>query len=284
MSLWAPGAVFNIDQQTLTGKAQIRHWFADREQGVQAREPLGVRHAVVQDPDDLNGDKATLYFECHYIDPKTGKVVAYVGVDHTLQKINGKWLIVELGRVDRDAEPVVEATMASPRWLEAPPARRRWAALGRIKDRLVRGGRARCRRSVRTKLLVAFLGIAALLVLVSVARPARARPVERARRAARHAAAPLGAVPGARGATPTTCSRCSACAPAAQPGLTPYTGGPTLEGGRAVDARRPDDRRVHALAGRARRRRADASASSRRPPTSACCDGSGSTTRRSTRR
>src|SRR5579862_2188989 len=28
MSLWAPGAVFNVDQQTLTGKAQIRHWFA----------------------------------------------------------------------------------------------------------------------------------------------------------------------------------------------------------------------------------------------------------------
>jgi hypothetical protein len=28
MSLWAPGAVFNIDQQTLTGKAQIQHWFA----------------------------------------------------------------------------------------------------------------------------------------------------------------------------------------------------------------------------------------------------------------
>ena len=30
MSLWAPGAVFNIDQQTLTGKAQIRHWFRRR--------------------------------------------------------------------------------------------------------------------------------------------------------------------------------------------------------------------------------------------------------------
>ena len=28
MSLWAPGAVFNIGQQTLTGKAQIRNWFA----------------------------------------------------------------------------------------------------------------------------------------------------------------------------------------------------------------------------------------------------------------
>ena len=30
MSLWAPGAVFNIDQQTLTGKSQIKHWFVTK--------------------------------------------------------------------------------------------------------------------------------------------------------------------------------------------------------------------------------------------------------------
>ena len=34
-----------------------------------------------------------MYFECHYIDPKTGMVVAAAGVTHTLQKINGQWLI-----------------------------------------------------------------------------------------------------------------------------------------------------------------------------------------------
>ena len=32
--------------------------------------------------------------ECDYIDVKTQKVAAVVGVDHNLQKINGKWLIV----------------------------------------------------------------------------------------------------------------------------------------------------------------------------------------------
>ena len=41
----------------------------------------------------VNGDKGTLYFECHYIDPKTSTVVATAGVTHTLQKINGQWLI-----------------------------------------------------------------------------------------------------------------------------------------------------------------------------------------------
>ena len=43
----------------------------------------------------VNGDKATLYFECHYVDVKTGKVMSVVGVDHDLQKIHGRWLIVD---------------------------------------------------------------------------------------------------------------------------------------------------------------------------------------------
>ena len=50
--------------------------------------------------------------------------------------------------------------------LEGPPARRRRAALGRLRERL--GGLvARAPAGVRTKLLVAFLAIAALLVVVS---------------------------------------------------------------------------------------------------------------------
>ena len=91
---------------------------------------------------NLNGDKATMYFECHYIDPKTSKVVAQAGVTHTLQKVNGQWLITELGRVDRHAEPLARAWL-NPNVLEAPPTRRRRAALGGLKDRLVATGRPR---------------------------------------------------------------------------------------------------------------------------------------------
>jgi signal transduction histidine kinase len=57
--------------------------------------------------------------------------------------------------------------MAHPEAVEAPPARTRRAALGAGKDRLVRLV-ARAPADVRTKLLVAFLAIAALLVVVSV--------------------------------------------------------------------------------------------------------------------
>ncbi|HZU19928.1 MAG TPA: nuclear transport factor 2 family protein [Gaiellaceae bacterium] len=95
MSLWAPGAVFNIDQQTLTGKAQIRHWFLTQNKAFKPADHWESDTPSYKIRVDLNGDKATLYFECHYIDPKTAKVVSAAGVTHTLQKINGQWLIVD---------------------------------------------------------------------------------------------------------------------------------------------------------------------------------------------
>jgi ketosteroid isomerase-like protein len=93
MSLWAPGAVFNIDQQTLTGKAQIRHWFATENKAFMPNHHWESDTPSYKIKINLNGDKATMYFECHYIDPATSQVVSLAGVTHTLQKINGQWLI-----------------------------------------------------------------------------------------------------------------------------------------------------------------------------------------------
>jgi signal transduction histidine kinase len=56
--------------------------------------------------------------------------------------------------------------MARPEVLEAPPRRRGWAALARAGSRLA-AGVGRVPATVRTKLLVAFLAIAALLVVVT---------------------------------------------------------------------------------------------------------------------
>ena len=94
MSLWAPGAVFNIDQQTLTGKAQIRQWFATQSKAFKPGDVWESDTPSYKIRVTLDGDKATLYFECHYVDVKTAKVAVFVGVDHNLQKIDGKWLIV----------------------------------------------------------------------------------------------------------------------------------------------------------------------------------------------
>jgi ketosteroid isomerase-like protein len=93
MSLWAPGSVFNIDQQTLAGKAQIRHWFATENKAFMPTHHWESDSPTYKIRINLNGDKATMYFECHYIDPKTARVVGQAGVTHTLQKLNGNWLI-----------------------------------------------------------------------------------------------------------------------------------------------------------------------------------------------
>jgi hypothetical protein len=73
MSLWAPGAVFNIDEQTLIGKAQIKHWFATQSKAFMPANHWESDTPTYKDWIHLNGSRATMYFECHYIDPATSK-------------------------------------------------------------------------------------------------------------------------------------------------------------------------------------------------------------------
>ena len=92
MTIWAPDASFTIGGQTASGKAAIRKVLA-------AAGPFQPTNHWVSDTPaykirtTVNGDKGTLYFECHYIDVGTGKLVKLVGADQDVQKINGKWLI-----------------------------------------------------------------------------------------------------------------------------------------------------------------------------------------------
>ena len=95
MSLFAPGAVFNIGTETYTGKAQIRKFFATKNEAFMPQNHWQADTPSYRIKATVNGDKGTLYFECDYIDVKTGKVMATVGVDHEVQKINGKWLILD---------------------------------------------------------------------------------------------------------------------------------------------------------------------------------------------
>ena len=92
MTLWAPKATFTIAGQTYRGKAAIRQVFAKagpfQPQNHWESDTPAYKIRVT-----VNGNTGTLYFECHYIDVKTQKVVSVAGADQTVQKINGKWLI-----------------------------------------------------------------------------------------------------------------------------------------------------------------------------------------------
>lgn len=104
MSLWAPNATMTSGGKTYTGKPAIRgvlakagpfqrenHWLSDT--------PAYKMRVTV------NGNKGTLYFECHYIDVDTGKVAAAVGADQEVRKIKGKWLITRLNGSSVTLEP-----------------------------------------------------------------------------------------------------------------------------------------------------------------------------------
>jgi hypothetical protein len=95
MSLWAPNATETIGGKTYTGKAAIRAVFA-KAGPFQPQNHWISDTAAYKIRATVNGDKGTLYFECHYIDVDTQKVAAVVGADQNVRKINGKWLITNL--------------------------------------------------------------------------------------------------------------------------------------------------------------------------------------------
>jgi ketosteroid isomerase-like protein len=92
MSIWAPNATATFSGKTYSGKAAIRQLlskagpFQPQNHWVSDTPAYKIRTTV-------NGDKGTLYFECHYVDVKTGKLAKLVGADQDVQKIGGKWLI-----------------------------------------------------------------------------------------------------------------------------------------------------------------------------------------------
>ena len=91
--MWASDATFNIGTETLTGSAQIRNFFETKAAPFQPGNRWVSDTPAYKIRTTVNGEKGTLYFECDYIDYKTGKVVAVVAADQNVQKIDGRWLI-----------------------------------------------------------------------------------------------------------------------------------------------------------------------------------------------
>ncbi len=93
MSLWADDATLTTGSQAYRGKSQIRTWFANvagpfrpQNQWVSLTPPQRVRISV-------QGNRASLYFECHYVDVKTGRVKSEIAADTALVRSNGGWVI-----------------------------------------------------------------------------------------------------------------------------------------------------------------------------------------------
>ena len=93
MRLWAPNATVTAGPGvTAVGKKQIRaHW-------LKSKPFQPTNHWVSETPAykirlTVNGDKGTVFFECHMIDIKTQTAVAITGADAQVARIDGRWLI-----------------------------------------------------------------------------------------------------------------------------------------------------------------------------------------------
>lgn len=96
MSIWAPNATMTTGPgQTRTGKKQIRsHWlkstpFQPTTHWISDTPAYKIRMTV-------NGDRGTLFFECHFIDTKTSKAVAVSGADMQVARIDGDWVVTSM--------------------------------------------------------------------------------------------------------------------------------------------------------------------------------------------
>ena len=94
MSLWAPNATFTIAGQTYSGKKAIRQVFA-KAGPFQPQNNWESDTPAYKIRITVSGNTGTLYFECHYVDTVTGKVMATVGADQDVRKIHGTWLITK---------------------------------------------------------------------------------------------------------------------------------------------------------------------------------------------
>ena len=97
MSLWARNATFTYGPgETATGKKQIRQAWLHESKNFQptnhrVSETLAYKVRIT-----VNGDRGTLYFECHYIDVKTHELGPITAADLDVARINGRWLIINM--------------------------------------------------------------------------------------------------------------------------------------------------------------------------------------------
>jgi SnoaL-like domain len=95
MSLWAPRSTFTVAGKTYSGKPAIRALlskagpFQPQNDWVSETPAYKMRITV-------NGNRGTVYFECHYVDVDTKQLVLTAGIDAKVRKVKGKWLIVNV--------------------------------------------------------------------------------------------------------------------------------------------------------------------------------------------
>ena len=94
MALWAPDATMTVGPGvTASGLDEIRQFWTSESAPFQAGNEWISDHPAYKLEVTVSGDRGTLHFECHFVDAKTGQVVATTAADLDVARINGEWLI-----------------------------------------------------------------------------------------------------------------------------------------------------------------------------------------------
>jgi hypothetical protein len=81
--------------ETVVGKKQLRRFLLTESAPFKPKNRWISLSSMYKIRITANGDRGTLYFECHYVDAKSRKVVRSTGADLDVAKLNGSWLITD---------------------------------------------------------------------------------------------------------------------------------------------------------------------------------------------
>ena len=96
MSLFADDASLSVGGKTWSGKDQVRNYFTTVAGPFQPQNQWVAYTPAHRIRFNVNGDRATLYFECLYVDTKGKEIKVHTFSDDNLVRSGGKWLIKEM--------------------------------------------------------------------------------------------------------------------------------------------------------------------------------------------
>lgn len=105
MSLFAPNATFTFPGSTAVGKKEIRRFWLTKSKAFMPGIAWISETPAYKVRITVNGDKGTLFFECHYLDRKTETLQSVTAADADVARINGQWLISNLAGASATLSP-----------------------------------------------------------------------------------------------------------------------------------------------------------------------------------
>ena len=96
MGLFADDSVFTVGGQSVTGKQQIRDFLLKNAAPLRPENHWVAETPIYKIRVTNNGDRGTLYFECHYVDVDSRVVKSVVSADVKVSKLKDQWMFTNL--------------------------------------------------------------------------------------------------------------------------------------------------------------------------------------------